>query len=90
VHKKPLSAPDKSHLHHCLLRIGFSHRQAVLIIYAIAAMFGLAALIFTMATVWGSLIMLAVLLITIEIFVESIGLVGEDYKPLLNFIRNRS
>lgn len=90
VHKKPLSAPDKSHLHHCLLRAGFSHRQAVLVIYAIAAMFGLAALIFTMATVWGSLIILAVLLITIEIFVESIGLIGEDYKPLLNFIRNRS
>lgn len=90
VHKQPLSAPDKSHLHHCLLRLGFSHRQVVLIIYAIAAMFSLAAFIFSMATLWGSLIFIGVILITIEIFVESIGLVGKDYKPLLNFIKNRS
>lgn len=90
VHKQPLSAPDKSHLHHCLLRLGFSHRQVVLIIYAIAAMFSLAAFIFSMATLWGSLIFIGVILITIEIFVESIGLIGKDYKPLLNFIKNRS
>lgn len=90
VHKQPLSAPDKSHLHHCLLRLGFSHRQVVLIIYAIAAMFSLAAFIFSMATLWGSLIFIGVILITIEFFVESIGLVGKDYKPLLNFIKNRS
>lgn len=90
VHKQPLSAPDKSHLHHCLLRLGFSHRQVVLIIYAIATMFSLAAFIFSMATLWGSLIFIGVILITIEIFVESIGLVGKDYKPLLNFIKNRS
>ncbi|QJE31420.1 glycosyltransferase family 4 protein [Heyndrickxia coagulans] len=90
VHKQPLSAPDKLHLHHCLLRLGFSHRQVVLIIYAIAAMFSLAAFIFSMATLWGSLIFIGVILITIEIFVESIGLVGKDYKPLLNFIKNRS
>ncbi|MGN1385556.1 MAG: glycosyltransferase family 4 protein, partial [Bacillus sp. (in: firmicutes)] len=37
VNKQPLSAPDKSHLHHCMLRLGYSHRQTVLIIYAMAA-----------------------------------------------------
>ncbi|GIN39816.1 MULTISPECIES: glycosyltransferase family 4 protein [Heyndrickxia] len=90
VNKQPIGAPDKSHLHHCLLRIGFSHRQVVLIIYALAAMFGLAAFIFTMATMWGSFIFIAVMLIAIELFVESIGLIGKDYKPLIKFIRNRS
>ncbi|WP_433744848.1 glycosyltransferase family 4 protein [Falsibacillus pallidus] len=90
VQKKPLSAPDKSHLHHCLLRIGFSHRQTVLIIYAIAAMFGLAAIIFSMSTMWGAIIMIGVLLVAIEIFVESIGLVGDDYQPLLKFVRARN
>ena len=34
LNKSPISAPDKSHLHHCLLRSGFSHRQTVLLIYA--------------------------------------------------------
>jgi len=89
VHKQPLSAPDKSHLHHCLLNAGFSHRQAVLVIYAIAVMFSLAAVIFTMATVWGSLIVVAVLLVLIELFVEIVGLVSKDYKPLLRFMRFR-
>lgn len=90
VNKQPLSAADKSHLHHCLLRIGFTHRQAVLAIYGIAALFGLAAVIFSVSTVWGSLIVVAVLLLAIEIMVESIGLVGKNYRPILNYIRARN
>ncbi|KAB7706602.1 undecaprenyl/decaprenyl-phosphate alpha-N-acetylglucosaminyl 1-phosphate transferase [Bacillus aerolatus] len=89
VNKQPLSAPDKSHLHHCLLRMGYTHKQTVFIVYAIASMFGLAAIIFSMATVWGAFIMIAVLAIAIELFVESIGLVSSNYKPLLNFMRVR-
>lgn len=87
VNKQPLSAPDKSHLHHRLLALGYTHRQTVLIIYGIAAMFGLAALIFSQSTMWGALIVIGVLLIAIELFVEKIGLVGKDYKPLLKFLK---
>ncbi len=87
VNKQPLSAPDKSHLHHCLLKTGFSHRQTVLLIYAMASVFGLAAFIFSQATVWGSLIIILVMLITIEVIVEKIGLIRDDYKPLLNFMK---
>lgn len=86
VNKQPLSAPDKSHLHHCLLRLGFSHRQTVLLIYAMAAMFGLAAVILTQATVWGALLVIAILVLTIELIVEKIGLVNHDYKPLLKMV----
>ncbi|MFZ3590396.1 glycosyltransferase family 4 protein [Bacillus sp. DJP31] len=86
VNKKPLSAPDKSHLHHCLLRIGYSHRQTVLIIYAMSAIFGLSAFIFSIASIWVALLLLVTILIAVEIIVEKIGLIGEDYKPLLNFI----
>ncbi|KKB35933.1 glycosyltransferase family 4 protein [Bacillus thermotolerans] len=86
LNKQPISAPDKSHLHHCLLRMGYTHKQTVLIIYAIASMFGLAAIIFSMATVWGAFLLIAVLIVAIELFVESIGLVGSNYKPLLNFM----
>lgn len=89
VNKKPLSAPDKSHLHHCLLRVGFSHRQTVILIYAIAALFGLAAFIFSMSTMWGSLILITVILLALEIFVESIGLIDDDYQPLLRFLKTR-
>lgn len=87
INKQPLSAPDKSHLHHCLMKAGFSHKQTVLLIYAMSTIFGLAAFMFSQATVWGSMTILIVLLITIEIIVEKIGLVREDYKPLLNFMK---
>lgn len=86
VNKQPLSAPDKSHLHHCLLRLGYSHRQTVLIIYGIAAMFGLAAVIFSQSTVWGAIILIGVMILAIELFVEKIGLVSKDYKPLLKML----
>ncbi|MGJ7922723.1 glycosyltransferase family 4 protein [Neobacillus sp. LXY-4] len=85
LNKQPVSSSDKSHLHHCLLRSGFSHRQAVLLIYVMSAIFGLAAFIFSQATVWGSLFVIVALVISIEIIVEKIGLIKEDYKPLLNF-----
>ena len=85
--KQPLSAADKSHLHHCLLNVGFTHRQTVLIIYAIAALFGITALIFSQATVWGALLLVAVMLVIIELFVEMIGLAGKNYRPLLNFLK---
>jgi UDP-GlcNAc:undecaprenyl-phosphate/decaprenyl-phosphate GlcNAc-1-phosphate transferase len=85
--KQPIMAPDKSHLHHCLLRSGFSHRQTVLVIYALAILFGVAAVLFSQATVWGAILLIVVMLIAIELFVEIIGLAGTNYRPLLNLVR---
>lgn len=85
--KQSISAADKSHLHHCLLNIGFSHRQTVLIIYGIAALFGLAALLFSQATLWGGILLISVMLIAIELFVEVVGLAGKNYRPLINLVK---
>ncbi|MBP3041445.1 undecaprenyl/decaprenyl-phosphate alpha-N-acetylglucosaminyl 1-phosphate transferase [Bacillaceae bacterium Marseille-Q3522] len=88
VNRKPLSAPDKSHLHHCLLRIGYTHRQTVLLIYAMSALFGLSAFIFSLASsIKGSFVILLIIIIGIELFVEKVGLIREDYKPLLKLFR---
>ena len=89
VNKQPLTAPDKSHLHHCLLRSGFTHRQTVLLIYVMSALFGLTAFIFSQATIRGSILILLVVLVVIELIVEKIGLVREDYRPLLNMLKGR-
>lgn len=89
LNKQPPFQPDKSHLHHRLLSIGFTHRQTVIIIYGIAAMFGLAAVIFSMAKLWGAILLILVLLIALEIFVEVIGLAGNRYKPLLKLVRKK-
>lgn len=85
--KKKWSDPDKSHLHHRLLDLGFSHRQTVLIIYGIAMLFGLFAIIFSMAKIWGAILLITVILVVIELFVEVIGLAGKNYRPLINFVR---
>ncbi|MEK4761894.1 MraY family glycosyltransferase [Viridibacillus sp. FSL E2-0187] len=90
LNKQPPFSPDKSHLHHCLLNVGFTHRQTVIIIYGMASMFGLAAIVFSMAKLWGGILLITVLLIAIELFVEIIGLAGSNYRPLLNLVRSKS
>lgn len=87
INKRPLSAPDKSHLHHCLLRLGFTHKQTVLIIYAMSAFFGLVAVIFSQAKLWGSMFLGFVILFLIEIMAEKIGLLGKEFRPLLKLMR---
>jgi len=86
VNKQPLSAPDKLHLHHCLLRLGFSHRKTVLIIYGFSAIFALMAVMLTQATVWGALIIVTFVLLAVELIVELVGLVDRKYRPVLNVI----
>lgn len=89
LNKQPPFQPDKSHLHHRLISIGFTHKQTVTIIYGLAAMFGLAAIIFSMAKVWGAILLAVVLLLVIELFVEVIGLAGAKYRPLLNLVKKK-
>ncbi|WP_181347244.1 MraY family glycosyltransferase [Thalassobacillus sp. CUG 92003] len=88
VNRKPLSAPDKSHLHHCLINLGYTHPETVLVIYAMSALFSLAAVIFSQATLFGAVIVLSVLLFLVELVVEMTGLVGQNYRPILNLIRD--
>lgn len=86
VNEKPLTAPDKYHLHHCLIRLGFTHRQSVVVIYLLSVLFSLAAIIFTRSTIWGSSVLIVVLLLLIELIVEVTGLISENYRPILNLI----
>ncbi|KEF38901.1 UDP-N-acetylmuramyl pentapeptide phosphotransferase/UDP-N-acetylglucosamine-1-phosphate transferase [Schinkia azotoformans MEV2011] len=87
VNKKPLSAPDKSHLHHCLLRLGFSHRQTVLIIYAMSAFFAIAAVMLKNSTLWGATLIIAVVLLMTQLVAERVGLVSENYRPVHKLFR---
>ncbi|WP_053218147.1 glycosyltransferase family 4 protein [Virgibacillus senegalensis] len=86
IQNKPLSAPDKLHLHHCLLNLGFGHKQTVILIYAMSGLFSIAAIIFTKSTVWGSTITLLALTILVEIVVELTGLISENYRPILRLL----
>jgi len=46
-HKK-ISDPDKEHLHHQLLKMNFSHKNTVLIIYGINILFATASILYTL------------------------------------------
>lgn len=90
IQKKPIFAPDKGHLHHCLRELGFSHRQTVLIIYGIAGFFGVLAVIQSSAAMyeanWVTFVVICIMMFFLQIGAEIIGLVGKTKRPLLGLI----
>ncbi|MDF7638569.1 MraY family glycosyltransferase [Lactobacillus sp. ESL0791] len=84
LNNRPVSQADKHHLHHQLMRMGLTHRQTVLTIYALSLIFSFISLLFLLSPVWGTWLLAIGLLFALEFFVESIGLLGEKYKPLLH------
>lgn len=91
VNKLPISAPDKSHLHHCLLQLGFSHRTSVLIIYGIALVFGASAVICSVLMsqniLWGWVLIIVALFLIMVLGAEAIGIISKGRKPVLNFLQ---
>jgi len=45
--KLPITEPDRKHVHHVLVSLGYTQRRVVLILYGVCVLFGLAALIIT-------------------------------------------
>ena len=80
---------DKSHLHHKLLALGYSHRQTVLLIYSIAIMFSLSSVILYLSQPLGALMMFILIIFTIELIVEFTGLIDDNYRPILNLITRK-
>lgn len=80
---------DKSHLHHKLLELGYTHRQTVLLIYSIAILFSLSSIILYLSQPLGALMMFILILLTIELIVEFTGLIDDNYKPILKLITKR-
>lgn len=87
LNKQPISAPDKSHLHHRIMQLGLSHRGTVLVIYMIGALFSVAAILLSSATLWVSLIVIVILFIILHIIAELVGIVGERHKTFSKIYR---
>ena len=41
---RPIFTADREHIHHKLLQMGFSHRQVVIVLYAVSAVFAMLSL----------------------------------------------
>ena len=77
MNHKPIFKPDKHHLHHCLLSYGFSHRDTVLIIYAVSAVLALCGLIMTYLNSTQGICLLVVISIMIIYGAVKIGVIGK-------------
>lgn len=60
IHGQSIGQADRGHLHHRLLDAGLSQRQAVLVLYAMSACFGIAAVLGTLNLwIWAALLLIA-------------------------------
>ncbi|CAM3619637.1 MraY family glycosyltransferase [Hydrogenibacillus schlegelii] len=82
-----IAAPDKRHLHHALLAVGLSHRQAVLAIYGLSAFFGLSAILFSRATVWIEAAVLVAAGFVLVVLADVLELVHRSFHPIRRMLR---
>ncbi|WP_249869285.1 glycosyltransferase family 4 protein [Oceanobacillus saliphilus] len=85
--KESIMAADNKHLHYQLIKAGYSHRKAVIIIYVFSALFGLMGILFSNANLTVSLIITLGVLLLLYIFTELAGLVMGGKRPVVDTLR---
>lgn len=88
---RPATEADKMHLHHRLLAMGFTHRGAVLVVYGIATLFSLIALLLNVSSRLGGVLLIIGVAFALEVFIEGLEIWGVGRTPLfdtLKFIGN--
>jgi len=76
VHRLPVAAGDKRHVHHVLLARGLSHRGVVLVLYSVCIALGGAALLLTAGNNMIALALLAALGILAFVFIRAFSLLN--------------
>ena len=62
---KAIIEPDAGHLHHKMLKKGFTQKQAVLILYGLSAIFGVFAIILLDSGIWKALSFALIIIVII-------------------------
>lgn len=76
---------DKSHIHHLLMK-QFGHRNTVIIMCGITMLFGFSAFMYMLNEQIGFMVMLVMLLV-VEIFIEKSAMISEKFHPLMGLYR---
>ena len=76
---------DKKHLHHLLMQ-RFGHRNTVLILYIVTALFGFTAYLYLVNKGTGFLV-LFIIAIVVELFIETSGMISKQFHPILSIIK---
>lgn len=79
--------PDRKHLHHRLLALGFTHRGAVLVVYGIALLFSLTSLLLNFSSRLGGVLLMIGVVFGVEILIENLSLSGSQRQPLMNMLK---
>ena len=86
---RPIMAPDKEHLHHHLMRLGYGQRRAVLMIYGISIIMGMAAILMSRELYKDASVLIVTALLYIYVFltdqnhkVPTIKMPEEEIKAL--------
>lgn len=87
LNRQAISQKDRGHLHHRLLKLGFNHRQTVLVIYALGIIFSLTAMLYPLSSFWGSIILTLGLLFGMILFIASFNLIGKEENSLKRFLQ---
>ena len=77
---KAIMKADKGHLHHIILKKGFTQKQAVLIMYGISASLGIFAIILLESGIWKALSFLLLVIAIIAIGYRNFEKINEDEK----------
>lgn len=77
VNHKPISEPDKNHLHHQFLKQNFSQRRTVLIIYFIDILFAIASIVYVLGDSRVGIFIYAILFIVVALIVFKTDIIVE-------------
>ena len=69
--------PDKEHIHHRLMDLGLSHRQTVVVIYAVSLMNGIVALMLVLLDSLYASILLGIVILAVYFSIRRLGYVEE-------------
>lgn len=74
---RPIFQPDKGHLHHRLLAMGMTQRQAVLLMYVISAVLGIAAILLTEVDGYLAACIIACIITAVVFVAKKIGILND-------------
>lgn len=74
INGKSIMEPDKGHLHHRFLKLGYSQKKTVLILYSISAVFGVFAVLISKANSARAVILSAILFVITVVLAGKMGL----------------
>ena len=80
INKKPISEPDRQHLHHQLLNLNLSHRNVVLVIYGLDILFACAMLVYMLYDRVAGVVIYAILFIIVLVFVIKTNIIIDHKK----------